>query len=189
VQLWPHQEYALQRFAELTAQNAKTVVLTSPTGGGKTVVMGKMAADFSARQLRVLLLTNRRILTSQSSRVLGGLDVGHGVMAAGYDRAAALQRSRSAASRRSTVAALKTNKWDLPPFDLVIVDEAHSNKAAMVQAILSKLRGQGAIVLLVTATPVGLPPADGLIVAGKNSELRKCGALVPCYVFAPDEPS
>jgi hypothetical protein len=58
----------------------------------------------------------------------------------------------------------------------------------MVQAILGHYRKAGAIVLLVTATPVGLPKADGLIVAGTNSELRKCGALVPCYVFAPDEP-
>src|SRR5262249_8275086 len=40
-----------------------------------------------------------------------------------------------------------------------------------------------------TATPIGLGDLyDTLIIAGTNSELRECGALVPCYHYGPDEP-
>src|SRR5262249_45241141 len=47
----------------------------------------------------------------------------------------------------------------------------------------------GAACVGFTATPIGLGHLyDTLVVAGTTSELRACGALVPCLHYGPDEP-
>ena len=75
---------------------------------------------------------------------------------------------------------------------LVIVDEAHMQKGKMADAILTEHRQAAANIVLVTATPIDLGLVAGvepkLVVAGKTSELRRRGALVPARHFGPDEP-
>jgi superfamily II DNA or RNA helicase len=59
----------------------------------------------------------------------------------------------------------------------------------MALRILQEHERQGAILVGVTATPLGLGGVyDELVVAGRTSDLRACGALVPCIHYGPDEP-
>ena len=72
---------------------------------------------------------------------------------------------------------------------LVLWDEAHMQKAASAAKIFKIHEEQGAVNIGLTATPLGISELySKLIVAGTNSDLRQCGAHLPCSVYAPDEP-
>jgi superfamily II DNA or RNA helicase len=77
---------------------------------------------------------------------------------------------------------------ELPPFDFLFVDEAHLQKGDETRALLNELEEKyGTVIIGITATPLGISQIyrDGLIVAGNNSQLRKCGALVAATCFEP----
>jgi superfamily II DNA or RNA helicase len=72
---------------------------------------------------------------------------------------------------------------------LAIVDEAHLNTGPTARRIFQLHEEAGHTRLGFTATPLDLGDVyDHLIVAGTNSELRNCGALVRCIHYGPDEP-
>lgn len=186
--LWPHQERTPGLVAEQLRAGRRAVVVTTPTGGGKLRVMVELARRATEKGRRVGLFTNRRILTRQTSGALEAAGLGHGFVAAGYPRDA--WRDVQILSL-PTVAArcLAGPRTPLPPLDLVLVDEAHGCKAETGQAVVGHYKAAGAAVVGFTATPVGLAGLyDALVRAGTPSELRRCGALVPCDVFAPSEP-
>ena len=191
---WPHQQRGLAELAAAIRAGEKAICVTCPTGGGKTTMFTTRAAEVIARGGRAAIFTNRKILTNQASDTLGRFDVDHGVLAAGYD---------PARYRRVQVCSLQTigkrvferarrrrdDAWELPEADEVHVDEAHSNTAATARAVIEHYKRLGVPVVGWTATPVGLGGLyQRLIAAGAVSELRECGALVRCEVFAPCEP-
>lgn len=186
--LWPHQHRALKELNRAAKRGFRAICVTCPTGGGKTRIMAEIARRCVNHKFRVALFTHRRLLTGQASQALDKLDVDHGVMAAGY--APALFRGVQVCSVqtiRSRVFA--TARWSLPEADVVLIDEAHAMTGAAARQIIESYRERETFVFGFTATPVGLGKLyETLITAGVNSELRRCGAIVPCDVFAPCEP-
>lgn len=186
--LWPHQSRAVDETLSLIAQGERRLLVTSPTGGGKTRIACKLIEDSLLVEKKVVLYTNRRLLLDQLSDVLRDNRLLHGVRAAGEtaDPDAPLQLS-SIGTEHSRVT--RQGKWELCPADLVIIDEAHLQKSPATVALLGRHVDQGAALVGLTATPLGL---DGLytrlVVAGTNSELRACGALVMAQHYGPDEP-
>jgi superfamily II DNA or RNA helicase len=84
---------------------------------------------------------------------------------------------------------IKKGEWELHDADRVLVDEAHLQISDTVQQILTWHLSRGAAYIGLTATPIGLWHLyDHLITAGTTSEMRNCGALVPCFHYGPDEP-
>lgn len=167
----------------------RRILITSPTGMGKSrLAFINIGARWAASGKRVVILTNRRVLTSQTGKALSTADADYGVVAAGYDLET--RKNLTVCSIQTLFSRVaKMEAMELPPADLVIVDEAHGNKAGVANYIMTEYLERGAIILGITATPVGLAKNyDHLIVAGTNSSGRACGALVPCDVFAPDEP-
>src|SRR5262249_15474149 len=157
-----------------------------PTGSGKTRVASELAARATAKGKRTGIFTHRRILLGQAASTLTAGDVEHGVMAADYDPQ--LLADVQVVSI-PTVASRVFNqgRWELPFRARVWLDEAHLTRAETAQRILEHYKAQGAVVIGMTATPVGLGALyETLVVAGTPSELRRYGALVPCDVFAPD---
>lgn len=62
-------------------------------------------------------------------------------------------------------------------------------KGKRAKSIIKKHLEMGAVILMVTATPLDMQDmADVLIQAGTNSELRACGALVPAIHYGASEP-
>lgn len=185
--LWPHQDRCITLTEQAVRAGHRAVCITSPTGGGKTRIIAELSRRATAKGKRVGIFTNRKILTSQASQVLADHDIEHGVMAAGY--APDLFPGVQVLRLQTLTARVNSGQWELPEFDLVIIDEAHSNKAETATRILDHYKERRAVRLGFTATPVGLGHLySALVVAGTNSELRQCGAIVPCDVFAPDEP-
>jgi len=201
MQLWPHQTKGIADVFAAIESGHKEIVLTSPTGAGKTLMMVEMSKVFSSQGKKVALYTHRIKLTQQALPrfVNAGLTVG--VRASGFanqkdDNAdvqiCSFQTERLRVIKRRlkhTVGGEYAKRtFPLVKADVVFVDEAHMMRSPTMLGIIDEHIELGTTVILVTATPVGMKRENShLIVAGKNSELRECGALLRAKYFAPDE--
>lgn len=186
--LWPHQARALAEIQQALKRGFRRIVLSCPTGGGKTRLMVELILRYGAFARPVTLYTNRRLLLEQTSRVLAEAGVWHGLRAADHptdpDAPAQLSSLQTEWAR-----CVRSRRWELTDPDLALVDEGHLMKGRSALAILERHLERGAAYVLFTATPLGLGHmADLLIQAGQPSELRAAGAMVPAYHVAPDEP-
>ena len=182
--LWPHQKYALSELDRCIEDDFQDIIITSPTGGGKSRIL----FEHLSRQKSVAVYTDRRMLLKQLAD--GLTDNGHdfGIRAAGHDprllddiQLCMVQTEHSRVSKGREIHPAKT----------IYVDEIHKNGGETMCGLIDKHRSAASDVVIVglTATPLGVGHmADKLIVAGTNSELRECGALVPAYHYGPDEP-
>lgn len=181
--LWPHQTQALADLDNRMGQRA-CLCVTSPTGGGKTVMMTELLKQGK----RAILYTNRKMLLDQTASVLESHGLKFGIRAAGHitDFTKPIQL---ASIQTEDSRTLKKKKWELHDAEHVLIDEAHVNKEGTMCELVNRHLDQGACVVGFTATPLNIGHMyDHLIVAGRVSDLRACGALVPSYTYAPDEP-
>ncbi len=189
---WDHQTFALSEIPRRIEAGERKICLTTPTGGGKSFVACKLLEwAVEEKRWKAVIYTNRRLLIEQLSRVLTDHGIKFGVRAAGYDdhRYKDVQIS-SLPTEGSRV--LRSEEWALHGEGkkvLAIVDEAHLQRGEQASKILAMHHESGGAYLGLTATPIGLKGLyDSLVVAGKPSELRACGCLVPAYHVGPDEP-
>lgn len=186
---WPHQQYAFEQVTSAIDAGERAICLTSPTGGGK----GRMICDWLEwaiqRDWPAILYTNRKSLTQQTITVLSDEGIPFGVRAAGFEQYERMDAPIQIASLQTEAARVhRSMKWLAHPAKLAIYDEAHLQKRGQATASMDFHRKNDAAILGTTATPIGLSDIySKLIVAGVTSELRKCGALVPCYVYSPFE--
>lgn len=188
MKLWAHQQRAVDEIDAAIGRGRRRIVVTIPTGGGKTLVMRTLAEHWLADRRKVSLYTNRTMLREQISDALMDAGIYHGVRAAGEadEREHHFQISSIQTEYQRVI---KRGQWDLHEADLVLVDEAHLQKEAMAQAILRRHAEAGALIVGMTATPLGLSGVyEHLIVGATNSDLLRCGANVVARHFAPDEP-
>lgn len=186
--LWPHQVKGLRELWQLVQSGEKRLCLTSPTGGGKTHMMCELMNECRHLGKKVALYTNRIMLTSQTSAVMGENSINHGIRAAGFNPA--MFRDVQICSIMTEYSrCIKRNQWDLHQADIVLADEIHNLKGAVANHIFNKHIESGATLIGFTATPLGIGHVcTKLVVAGTNSQLRDCGAHVPCITYGPDEP-
>jgi superfamily II DNA or RNA helicase len=189
--LWPHQAQGLADVKDLIDRGVRRVLVTAPTGSGKTRLMIELAR-FVSQFAGVAWYVNRRLMVEQTARVLKGLGLPAGVRAAGYrsdpDHPVQVCSVQTAAAR-SVRPDHEFLRRPVHEAALVLVDEAHLMKSAECRAILSRHIDGGATVVGFTATPIDLGDLyDELVVCGRPSELRRSGCLVPAYHYGPDEP-
>lgn len=189
---WPHQTYAIEEVEKAIAADQKRILLTIPTGGGKTFVAASLIKIWRDQGFRTVVYTNRRLLVTQLSEMLDQYGITHGVRAAGrkerYDRdvqIASVQTEMARGKKAAKMSAVAT----LHDCQRVLVDEAHLQTGDETEIIINQHLAEGAVKVGLTATPVDLQDYyDVLIQAGLTSELRACGALVEAIHFGPDEP-
>jgi len=195
ISMWDHQQRGCDDLINLYESNiGKTEkyhpCLTSPTGGGKSrmmvYLMRKLQFEYGAS---TAFLVNRKTLVDQFANTCESFGINYGVIASqrkevGYDKPHLICASDTLVSR-----CLNRKSLLLPAADVVFVDEAHLQKSGGKQKIIEMFKEAGSMIVGMTATPVEISHIyDGLVVAGTNSELRKCGAHLPCLVYGPDEP-
>lgn len=189
---WPHQCFAVDEVEMAIKAGHKRILLSIPTGGGKTFVAAELIKIWREQGHRVGLYSNRRAMVDQLSRMLDEYGISHGIRASGHspDWSADVQISSVQTEQRRTKEAVGTmGAYVLHDCTRVIVDEAHINASEGMLALLKRHVEAGAVYVGLTATPIDLAHAyDVLIQAGRTSELRKCGALVEAIHFGPDEP-
>ena len=143
-----------QRLLVSAAQEAfrnghQAVLMQAPTGFGKTVVLAHIANLAAAAGKQVLIVAHRRELIRQASRKLRDAGVAHGVIAPGF--------------------IANGDPVQLPPYDLIILDECHHAVAGQWSDLLTSQ--PDAYVLGVTATPERL---DGRGSWPKSGWLLRC---------------
>lgn len=186
--LWPHQSYGVEAYFDALILGHRRILLTSPTGGGKTRTVAEIVRRYVANGKRVAWHTNRKMLLEQTAVGLDELGLTAGKRASGHF--AELHHNLQLCSVQTERArTLKGSKWEIHKADLAVFDEAHLQANDTAARLMGKYLDNGAVILGVTATPIDLGDFyDTLIVAGTNSELRECGALVRAEHFGPDEP-
>lgn len=200
---WPHQIRAHEESVALLESGCPAFCLTSPTGGGKSRMSTNLIRWGLERNKRISLYTNRRMLTDQLIRGFQETDIPFGVRAAGYEEyrndnpvqicSLATENARVFQKRKNhgdgLSESIKRGMWRLHPSEIDLYDEIHMFKGEMLHRVMTEKREMESQAVGITATPLGISHLfPELVVAGSNSELRKCGAHVPCYVTAPDEP-
>jgi type II secretory pathway predicted ATPase ExeA len=81
---WPHQLRAVQALKAARAEGERIIILTIPTGGGKSLCICDLIDDSLCRGEKSVLYTNRRMLTEQTVCVMNRHGIKHGVRAAGW---------------------------------------------------------------------------------------------------------
>src|SRR5438445_816450 len=149
---WPHQTRATHAVIDALNDGVRHVLLSIPTGGGKTQVALDVAAEFTERELGVVYYTNRKLLVSQAGRVLEAAGVEHGRRSEGRrSETEALFQISSLQTEQSKV--LRRDEWQLHKAGLVIIDEAHLQTGPTVRQVIERHVADGAQVLGLSATP------------------------------------
>lgn len=184
--LWPHQRLALDELNAAIADGERNICITSPTGGGKSLIL---FTHMTQGRYPSIVYTDRKLLMSQLARDMDNHGIQYGIRAAGYEPRL-LDDVQLAMVQTEASKTLKGDR-DIHPASIVYIDEAHKNSGETVQSLAALHQEAVPEVIRIgfTATPLDIGHFyDHLIVAGTNTELMKCGALVPAYHFGPDEP-
>ena len=188
VAAWPHQTFALAETTAALEAGETRVCVTSPTGGGKSRMMVDIIDWAQARHMRVALYTNRRMLLDQTRGVLERNGIFPGVRASGHETAL-LRDVQLCMTQTEGSQVLVKDARTLHDARIVLVDEAHLQTGGRMEEIAKRHVDAGATIVGYTATPLDLGSMyERLIQAGTTSELRECGALLPCVTYGPDEP-
>lgn len=191
MQLRSYQLDAVDRLRASVAAGNRRVICQAVTGAGKTVIAGQIIRAAAEKGSRVLFLAHARELIGQCSRKLDAFDICHGIIMAGHmgDSWYAVQ----VASKDTLLArAVRTNKIDLPPADLVVVDECHRSLSKWYKHLLDQY--PRAVILGLTATPAR---GDGrglgdlftdMVCACPMSQLITENYLVKAKCYAPYTP-
>ena len=162
----------------------------APTGGGKTEVAIQFFHWCLSKGWRGAFYTNRRLLIEQTMQRFADARLPFGVRAAGYEdyeNFSAPFQLISIGTEWSRV--YQRNIERAHECELVVVDEAHIMKRGTMQRVLDDHKARGAVVVGMTATPVGLSHLyDDLMISGSMEEYRACKALVPAHVYSLETP-
>lgn len=186
IELRDYQLDGIERIRGAYRAGARSVLLVSPTGSGKTVLFAFVVAGALARGSRVWIIAHRAELLGQISRALAQFCVPHGFIAAGMPLT-------HEAVQVCSVQTLVRRLPRLAPPDLIVQDEAHhlaaANSWGQVHAFARDARRLG-----VTATPVRLDGQglgaffEAMVVGPSTQALIDRGYLAPLRVFAPAVP-
>lgn len=190
MELWPHQSRGVAELIERINRGETRLCLTAPTGGGKSVMMVELVRYAQGRNWQAVVYTPRKLLIEQLARTFERSHIRFGVRAAEFVDLKNLDlpvQISSPATENARCFGPRAS-WELHDAQLVLVDEIHLQKGEVMARIMQHHRERGAVIVIITATPIGVSKmADAMVVAGTNSELRQCGALLPCYVYGCEE--
>lgn len=174
--LRPYQVEAVENIRAALRRGRRRVLLTLPTGAGKTLTAASMIAGALARGKRSLFVAHRKELIDQTVAAFARL----GITSVGVIRASDPRRD---SSQPIQVASIQTLANRLQPdFDLVFIDEAHRANASTYAKHVFE-RHSKAVIIGLTATPCrgdGKPLGsmfEELVVGARYSELIAGGFL------------
>lgn len=179
-----YQTDAIERLREHVAAGRKRVLLTLPTGGGKTLTAAELMRSALTYGNRVLFVVHLRELVDQTVRALARCGIDRVGVMRGDDE-------RVDPDAMIQVASIQTlARRDKPKADIIILDEAHRSLAdTYVSNIWDAY--PGAVIIGLTATPCrgdGRPLAEryeALVIAATYSELIASGHVSEPIVYAP----
>lgn len=179
--LWPHQERIVSTIKFRLNTEGHRLLISAPTGAGKSRCMLEIFKEY--RHKKICLYTHRRLLLDQLAEGLRSAGLDFGLRASGHSTD--LEKNLQLCMVQTEFA--KKSDRGLHEANIVVIDEAHVIRGAVAQEIVKEHRKNHAFVVGFTATPLGLGHMyDELLIGAYNSDLRNCGAHLPCYHYAPD---
>lgn len=190
-----YQKDVLDRARRRMLTTGKRGIVQGETGSGKSIVIGECCrlscelAKRENREIRTLILADRRRLIFQLRGTLDKFGVDHGTIMAGETRNT--NASVICSSRDTLVSWVDNPERALPRVDMVLIDEAHKSVAAIYSYLLAQY--PNAFVIGFTATPArndGKSLGDfyqWLECTVPASQLIREGWLIKPEVYAPIE--
>lgn len=179
-----HQTKAIHILRESLRTGHKRPMLSCPTGAGKTVIAAEICRTARDKGKRIAFLVDAISLVDQTVERL----YEHGLHGIGVIQG---QHVMEDWSRPVQVASVQTlERRGMPPADLVIVDEAHSQRKWLFDLMASEAWSKVPFIGL-SATPwsKGLGNHyDDLLIPVTMQELINQGYLSPFHVYAPSHP-
>jgi len=187
MELRPYQVAAVQALRKTMAAGFRRLILSSPTGSGKTEIGFEIIRGAQAKGKKVAFLANRLHLVDQTCRRL---------TQAGFEYGLIQGQNTSAPWRSILVCSIQSvASRGLPDVDLLVIDEAHA--AAGTSAYRDVMAGKPCIGLTATPYSKGLgkyyPELGGalferVVTAARITDLIDQGYLVSADIWAPSEP-
>lgn len=193
IQLRPYQVDAEDDVRTAFMEGARAVILTIPTGGGKTVIFSKIVRGAAERGNPSLIIAHRDALIKQASRKLSEYGVDHGIIMARYTPRP--YAPAQVASIQTLIRRISKRPEAFQHYKLVVIDEAHLSMANSYRTVVDLM--PNAKILGVTGTPSRLDGKglgthaggfyDQLILGPSIPELIAQGHLVRPVVYGPLE--
>ena len=187
MELREYQKSAVNALRASMAQGNRRVILSSPTGSGKTEMGFEIIRGAQAKGKKVAFLANRIHLVDQTCRRLA---------VAGFEFGVIQGENTHSPWRSVLVCSIQTvSRRGLPDVDLIVIDEAHA--CAGTKGYHAVMAGKPVIGLTATPYSPGLgrviPDLDGplfqdVVTAAKIKDLIRDGFLVSADIWAPAEP-
>lgn len=149
-QLRDYQVALIDKFYASLNSGVSRILIELATGGGKTVVFAEIIRREVERHRRVLLLAHRRELIRQASEKLFAAGIDHGIIQAGFPPRPG-EPVQVGSVQTLHARAVRGTAMELPPADLIVIDEAHHTPARTYRSIVESY--PDAILLGATATP------------------------------------
>jgi superfamily II DNA or RNA helicase len=129
----PYQVEAIEAVEGGFAEGKHSLLITLPTGAGKTVVFAELIRR--ARPDRCLVLAHREELLAQARKTIRTVTGITGGIEMAAQRATACDQVVMA----SVATLARGRRIAGPPFDLVIIDEAHHSNASSYKKVIEQL--------------------------------------------------
>lgn len=184
VSLRAYQTASIEQVRVALRAGKRRVMLTIPTGGGKTFTSAFIILSALARGKRCMFVAHRKELIDQTVAAFVRL----GVTDIGVIRAGDKRKNPAAMLQIASIQTLARRTQETSP-DIIVIDEAHRAVAKSYTKHLYESH-PNAIIIGLSATPIrsdGRPLGshfDALVIGARYSELIASGAIVEPRVYS-----
>lgn len=183
MQLRPYQIDITTRTRQAMQEGNRCVLIQLCTGGGKTLLTAKMLQTAAQKNIPSIFICHRRELIKQTHIAFNGLNIGHGIIGAGFPF------SSRPMVQIASIQTLKNKLHKIRKPGLVVFDECHHQSAKSWETVYNAF--PDAYIIGLTATPArldgsGLGKYYSVMVQGPTmQELIDQGYLSNYKIFAP----